>query len=112
MLPRENRLNLKTDFKWVAAGEKIESRFLRLFFKLAENNQARVGIALSGKNFKKAVDRNRARRVTSQAFQSIYSALPKAANIVALPKTHILEVKSSEVLLDLQKTLQNAKIID
>ncbi len=111
MLPQENRLNLKKDFKWVAAGKKLESRYLKFFVKIGENEKPRVGIALSGKNFKKAVDRNRARRLVAQAFQSVYTSLPSHINIVALPKTPILEVKSSDVLLDLESTLKNKNLL-
>ncbi len=107
MLPKNNRLNLKKDFKWVAAGKKLESKYLKLFIRTGENEKPRIGIALSGKNFKKAVDRNRARRVTSQAFQSIYSSLPGTINIVALPKAGVLEVKSEDLLKELEEIFRN-----
>ena len=112
MLPKSQRLNLKKDFKWVASGRKLETKYLKLFIKLGENEKPRIGIALSSKNFKKATDRNRAKRVTAQAFQSIYSTLPNNINIVALPKIGVLDVKSGEVLSDLEATLHNEKIIN
>ncbi|MDO8573196.1 MAG: ribonuclease P protein component [Candidatus Daviesbacteria bacterium] len=112
MLPKSQRLNLKKDFKWVVAGQKLESKYLKLFFKRGDNQTPRVGIAGSSKTFKKATERNRARRLTSKAFESIYSELPKNINIVALPKAGITSVKSDLVLLDLESTLKNAKIID
>lgn len=112
MLPKPQRLNLKKDFKWVAAGEKLETKYLRLFVKSGDNETARVGIAGSSKTFKKATDRNRARRLASSAFEALYSKLPSAANIVALPKSTIINVKSELVLLDLTATLKNEKIID
>ena len=98
MLPRSQRLNLKTDFKWVASGKKIETKYLTLFIKTGDNQNPRIGIATSSKVFKKANQRNRARRLVSQAFQSTYHLLPTTINIVALPKQGILEVKSAEVL--------------
>ena len=107
MLPKSQRLNLKTDFKWVAAGKKIESRHLKLFIRLGENKTPRVGIAVSSRIFKKATERNRAKRLVSQAFQStIYplreaSHLPSTINIVALPKTSILSVKSADLAKEL-----------
>lgn len=111
MLPKPQRLNLKKDFKWVAAGKKIESKSFKLFTKIGENELARVGIALSGKSFKKAVDRNRARRLTSQAFQELYLKLPSTINIVALPKVGILDVKSEDLFLELEKIFKYEKII-
>lgn len=111
MLPKSQRLNLKKDFKWVASGKKLESKYLKLFIREGENQTARIGIALSSKNFKKATDRNRAKRVTSQAFQSLYLNLPNNTNIVALPKTGMDKVKSSDLLLDLEALLKDEKII-
>lgn len=110
MLPKPKRLNLKKDFKWVASGKKIESKFLTLFVKTdpsTDSGQARVGIALSGKTFKKAHERNRARRLASAAFETIHPKLKAAINIVALPKGPILAVKSQDVLADLEQALKN-----
>lgn len=110
MLLRSLRLNLKKDFKWVASGKKFESKFLKLFLKVGENQTPRIGIAVSAKTFKKATDRNRARRLISQALQTTYSQLPTNVNIIALPKAGILGVKSSDVLLDLEALFKNEKI--
>ncbi len=112
MLPKPQRLNLKTDFKWVAAGKKLETKYLKLFIKTGDNQMPRVGIAVSSKVFKKATERNRARRLTSSAFESIYNRLPKDINIVALPKAGITSVKSSDALLDLEGKLTDEKIIN
>lgn len=112
MLSKSKRLNLKTDFKWVATGKKIDSQYLKLFIKSGDNQTAKIGIALSGKVFTKAVERNRAKRLTSQAFQSLYDSLPKTINIVALPKQGILGVKSGDLLLELEAILKDEKIID
>ncbi len=113
MLPKSQRLNLKKDFKWVTAGGKaVDTKFLKLFIIMGENTQPRIGIALSSKNFKKATERNRAKRLTSAAFEPLYGDLPVNINIVALPKTGILGVKSGDVLMDLEDKLKNEKIIN
>ena len=112
MLPKFQRLNLKIDFKWVASGKKIDTKFATLFIKTGDNSTARVGIAISAARFKKANQRNRAKRLLSQALQSIYQKLPQTLNIVALPKVGILKVKSAEVLKDLGNVLKDEKIID
>ncbi len=111
MLPKPQRLNLKTDFKWVASGKRLETKFLKLFIKSGENQIARIGIGGSSKTYKKATDRNCARRLTSSAFESIYNRLPKDINIVALPKAGITSVKSIDVVLDLEKGLEKEKIV-
>ncbi len=111
MLAKSQRLNLKKDFKWVASGQKIETQFLKVFIRNGGNLFPRVGIATSKATYKKAHERNKARRLIAQAFQEIYSLLPTNANIVALPKAGILEVKSSDVVADLRNALKNENII-
>ena len=116
MLPKTSRLNLKKDFKWMISGKPLDTKFAKLFLRLGENQTPMVGIASSSKTFKKATERNRARRLLPAAFESLYRTLTPTINIVALPKATILGVKSSDVLLDLQEKLgsyiKNAKIID
>lgn len=112
MLPKQKRLNLKQDFKWVASGKKLDTRYLRLFLKTGNNETPRIGIATSGKFFRKSTERNRARRLASAAFESIVQRLKSNVNIVALPKAGITGVKSQDVLLDLEKALLNENIIN
>ncbi|MBI3109605.1 ribonuclease P protein component [Candidatus Daviesbacteria bacterium] len=112
MLPKSQRLNLKTDFKRVAAGKKLETKYLKLFIKTGDNAKPRIGIAVSGKSFKKAAERNRAKRLTSWAVEALFPILPAGINIVALPKAGILSVKSGLVFLDLEEKLRNEKIIN
>ncbi|TSC64305.1 MAG: Ribonuclease P protein component [Microgenomates group bacterium Gr01-1014_93] len=105
MLSKDKRLNLKTDFKWAVSGTRLETKYITLFLKEGQTNSPRIGIASSSKVFKKAVERNRARRLTSRAFEDIYTKLPGSINIVALPKTGILSVKSEEVIKDLNEKI-------
>lgn len=111
MLSKDKRLNLKKDFKWVAAGKKLETEYLKLFVKVGNNQTPRVGIAVSSRSFKQATDRNKARRLTSAAFEVLYPSLPATINIVALPKAGVIRVKSDLVLLDLEEGLKKAEIL-
>lgn len=112
MLPKNSRLNLKKDFIEVSRGKLVETFYLKLYLRVGENTKPRLGIATSQKTFKKAHERNRARRLTSHAFEAIYGKLPPKLNIIALPKRKICEVKSKDVLGDLEGVLRNEKIID
>src|SRR3989344_5730336 len=111
MLPKPQRLNLKKDFKWVASGKKLETKYLKLFVKFGDNELPRVGIAVSGKAFKKAVERNRARRLTSAAFEALCLSLPASVNILALPKAGVINVKSGDLVSDLEEGLKKEKIL-
>lgn len=112
MLAKDKRLNLKKDFKWVAGGKKLETSYLKLFVRLGENQIPKIGIAVSGKVFPKAIQRNKARRIVSAAFEALYLRLPKNINIIVLPKGKTIEVKSGDVFLALEEILKNEKIIN
>lgn len=111
MLPKPHRLNLKTDFKWVASGRKVEDNLVKLFIKSGDKSEARVAISTSAKVFKDAHDRNRARRLLSHAFEELYPQFPQGINIIALPKQGVILLKSEEVLLSLTSLLKKAKVI-
>lgn len=111
MLPKPNRLNLKTDFKWVVSGDRISTQYIKLFFRTGSNALPRVGIALSKSEFKKAVDRNRAKRLVSKAFEDVLDQLPSAINIVAMPSSGVLDISSVQLSQGLKNTLQECKII-
>lgn len=112
MLPKQKRLNLKKDFKWAVTGKKINSLYFSAFIKYGENLFPRIGIATSKKYFKNSVDRNRARRLLSKAFENIYDRLPQNINIIALPKSGLIDVKSENLSKELEKELKNEIIIN
>ncbi len=107
MLPKSRRLNLNRDFSRVVAGKKVETHSFKLFFKNGESENPLVGIALSKQYFKKAHDRNKARRISSQAIQSVYNSLRINLNLVIMPKTAVLE-KTAEQLIE---ELKNVKYL-
>ncbi len=109
MLSKNKRLNLKTDFKRVAAGKKLETKYLKLFIQLGDNQIPKVGIAVSSKIFAKATERNRAKRIVAAAVESLYANLPNNINIIALPKRGVINVKSGDVLLDLEEGLKKGR---
>lgn len=98
MLPKNKRLNLKNDFKWVASGEKIETSSLKIFLKYSNNNQPLVGIAISGQLFKKAHLRNKYRRIISSVVEKVYNDLKQNINLVILPKESIKKTNKDELL--------------
>lgn len=111
MLSKDKRLNLKKDFTWVAAGEKSGNKIIRLFFRFGENGAPRIGIAVSKSVFKKAVERNRARRLVSAGFEQLYEDLPEGVNIIVLPKEEILTMTSEEVAGSLKNLLLKVKLL-
>lgn len=102
MLPRAQRLNLKQDFKFIQSGKKADTSSFRLMFRDGENQQALIGIALTTKYFKKATLRNRAKRLTSTAIQTLYSRLRNNLNLVIMPKSQILEKSANQLIGELE----------
>lgn len=102
MLPKFKRLNLTQSFSWVKTGNKIETPSFRLLFKFGQNTQPLVGIAISAKTFKKAHDRNRAKRVSSKAIEQRYNSLPKGLNLVIMPKQESLNKELGELIQELE----------
>ncbi len=111
MLAKEKRLNLHNNFTWVASGERITGGFLKLFIRFGENQYPKVGIATSKRDFKEAVWRNRARRLTSTGFERLYNLLPDKINIVAIPKANILKLNSEQIFLALSELLKKHKLL-
>jgi ribonuclease P protein component len=101
MLLKSKRLNLKKDFKWVAAGKKTQTSHFRLMYRLGENEEPLVGIALAKQHFRKAHDRNRARRLTSKVVESQYSRLRNRLNLVIMPKVEVLVVPQETLIKEL-----------
>lgn len=106
MLPKNNRLNLSTEFKEVAGGKRLESKDLVVFVKNAPSSPASlVGVAVSKKVCAKAVDRNALKRKVFLAVEQILGQLKESLKIVIMPKasskdtsTKVLESELEEVL--------------
>jgi ribonuclease P protein component len=106
MLPKSKRLNLKKDFKFVASGNREETRSTKLFYLLAENEEPLVGIAITKKYFPKAHDRNKARRIASDVVEAVYGDLKVNINLVIMPKANILQNVKEEIVKEI-KSVKN-----
>ena len=111
MLPKEKRLNLKKNFNFVVSGRKTETPSLRLYFRKGENQDPLVGIALAKKNFRKATERNKAKRLTSRAIESLYQNLRKGLNLVIMPKREVLQ-RDQEVLKEELESVKDLYTVD
>ena len=67
----------------------------------------RLGITV-GKKIGKAVKRNRAKRVITAAFSSVLPKIQDGLDFVIVARTRILKVKSTELALIFEKTLDTA----
>lgn len=112
MLSKDKRLNLKTSFNFVIKGQKAENSLYKMFFRLGDSLQPMVGIALKKDYFKLAVDRNRARRLTSKAMEVLYPKLKEKVNLILMPKTDVLKLSSGEIKVFLKMELEKVGLIN
>lgn len=112
MLSKDKRLNLKTSFNFVIKGQKTENSLYKMFFRFGDLPQPKVGIALKKDYFKLAVDRNRARRLTSKAMEVIYPNLKEKVNLILMPKTGVLQSSSKEIEIFLRNELEKAELLN
>ncbi|KKQ66912.1 MAG: hypothetical protein US86_C0002G0029 [Candidatus Daviesbacteria bacterium GW2011_GWA2_38_24] len=103
MLPKSRRLNLKTEFKSVSSGKRIETPSLTLFIKEDNIGHPLVGIATRKKSFKKAHERNAAKRVVATSFQELYENLKPDLKIMVMPKDVVLTLSPQQVLNELRE---------
>lgn len=102
MLSKTQRLNLSKDFRFIAKGRKVETPSLKLMFKILDDTIPLIGIALSKSNFKRAHERNQARRKVSAAIESVYPSLKRGLNLVIMPKAQIINKDKNELADELK----------
>ena len=99
MLSQANRLRKTNDFKRVfknGKGVQAENIFVKV--RLNKEETIRVGIIVSKKVAKKAVDRNRIRRILSEALQTHIGKVKQGCDIilVVLPGFNLQGTKDAE----------------
>jgi len=104
MLPKHQRLNLKTDFTRVIKGRRFETPHFIVYSKPTDQDIVKVGISIRTKNFGKAHNRNRARRLTSEAIQKLFPLLHLNQDLIIMislmfyPDCHVTAKKTERVL--------------
>ena len=86
MLPKKSRLNLRFEFKRVAAGKTYRTTHLKLFYIYEEHPLPLVGISIPRKLYPKAHQRNAVKRLISSALQKLYNSLRKDLSLVIMPQ--------------------------
>lgn len=92
MLPRKYRLTKRSDFQKVLEnGTVFQGRLFGLaVLKKDTGEEPRIGIIVSNKISKKAVDRNRIRRLVREAVREQLARAPKGTLLVFLAKKVIV----------------------
>lgn len=109
--PRAVRLLHGAEFQRVfAQARRVPGRRFMLLYRYPEAPQpsARLGLAIAKKHAKRAVDRNRIRRVAREAFRARRAALP-AVDIIVLSRVGIAAASGAELRAELDRLLEQVK---
>ena len=109
----DGRLKLKSEFDAVKQnGKRVVTRY---FIALVSNGECGIlrkcGIICCRKFDKRAVRRNRARRLVKESFRLLREEI-EPCGIVIIPKREILRLKMQEVRAELARALTKAGVKD
>ena len=107
MLKRENRIRLKREFAEVKNKGRVLYSPLFGFLTYKENDdQKKIGFIVSKKISKRAVDRNRIRRILSEIVRKNLERFENGTRIIFLTKKEILGKKYDEVEKEVEKFIK------
>ena len=107
MLKRENRIRLRKEFAEIKNKGKILYSPLFGFLTYKENDdQKKFGFIVSKKISKKAVDRNKIRRILSEVVRENLEKFENGTRIIFLTKKEILGKKMKEIEKEVEKFMK------
>ena len=107
MLKKKNLLAKRKEFEEVKRmGRLVQSPSFGLLIGKNQKEETKIGFVVSKKISKKAVIRNRARRLLAEGFKNNLSLLKTGSRIVVLAKQGMVGKKSQEVREEIEKTIK------
>ncbi len=111
-LPKALRLRKSAEFREAFdGGPQWPARTLVLWVRREPDSSGRVGVVASKRTFRRAVDRNRARRLLREAFRHQRHHLRQDVDLVLLARRRILKAHRQDVEGDLVKVLRLAELL-
>lgn len=114
MLPQAYRLPLKTELSRLKKdGQIFQGKFFGLLLDSKQNpqNSSRFGMIVSNKIAKKAVVRNKIRRLLSESLMALFPQIKKNQDGVFLAKKLAVEADFTQIKKDVESLLQKAKLL-
>lgn len=101
--PRYLRLTEAKQYQRVFAGSsRFGNRYITVLAKENQLEHPRLGLAISKKSAKRAVDRNRIKRLIRESFRLNCANLP-SVDIIVMCRPLILELDNSDVFQQIEK---------
>jgi ribonuclease P protein component len=108
-LPRDARLRRAADFAALrTVSGRLGGRCFLVRFGNNEAGTARLGLAISKRCSKRAVDRNRIKRLAREAFRRVRPALPPV-DILVMARDTAVDTEGSVLLAELDGLLRRIK---
>jgi ribonuclease P protein component len=98
--PRAARLTKAAEFAALRGGQRISCRHFHAEFRPNTLTTGRLGLVVSKRVSKRAVDRNRLKRLIRDSFRRWSSRLP-CVDLVLIPRGSAVPLAGSELLRDL-----------
>lgn len=113
MLPKAFRLTGKETFeKLKNEGSGVFGRTLTLIYQdRNDDNNSRIGFIVSLKISKKAVKRNRIKRLLREAVRRVLKNLKPGVDLAFLTKREILGVNQESIFSEVNRLLEKAKLL-
>jgi ribonuclease P protein component len=114
MLPLKNRLKKKKDFETVfGKGSIIKNKYFFLkIFKREENSDTRIGFIVSKKVSKKAVERNRIKRLFREVIRLNLGKIKPRYDMVYIVLASARDKDLSELEKEIMSILEKNKLIN
>ncbi len=112
MLPKENRLNIRTYYsEFRGTGKKLYHPLFSLYYRLQNNDQTpKVNVIVSKKVAKEAVKRNRMRRLIHTAAANLLTNLPPGFEGLFFIHKDFTELDSTQLTADIKQMLLQGNI--
>jgi ribonuclease P protein component len=105
-LNKKNRLKKKRDFEDVfKKGKAVKGSFLLIKYKKNESGASKFGFVISAKVAKKAVERNKIRRILSETVRSKISGFD-GYDIIVFATGKIISARKEDVVKDFVEVLK------